>query len=304
MKNLCQNNSLQKGYIRRYTLTDGKENGLKVVEMDNGIIRVKLNESKGLDMMQLFHKGANVSFVSKNGFTSRELPFLKRFEGGMVYTCGLDSVGGREGFELHGTYHNIPAKITNITESDEILEVCAEIEDTALFGKNLLMKRVVSLYADDDKVNVEDTLINKGTKAEDYCLLYHINVGYPMLDAGVEVVADASEIIPRSECSRLHLDDCKVIPAPVENEEERCYYLKNNKNSVEVINRKLGKKMTLTYSKETLPCFVEWVSPVLHDYALGIEPATTFLDDKFTYNSIDKGSEVKFSFSISVTDEM
>lgn len=92
------NNQLQVGYIRRYTLTEGKENGLKVIELDNGILRVLLNESKGLDIMQAWHKGVNMSFVSKNGFTSREIPFLNRFEGGMLYTCGLDSMGNREGF--------------------------------------------------------------------------------------------------------------------------------------------------------------------------------------------------------------
>ena len=66
--------------LRRYELTEGKERGLKVIDCDNGRIRFLLNESKALDMMQLYDRGVNLSFISKNGFTARELPFAKRFE--------------------------------------------------------------------------------------------------------------------------------------------------------------------------------------------------------------------------------
>ena len=80
--------------IRRYTLTEGVGKDLDVLDCDNGKIRFLLNVSKACDVMQLYHEGQNMSFLSKNGFTKREIPFLNRFEGGMLYTCGLDSVGG------------------------------------------------------------------------------------------------------------------------------------------------------------------------------------------------------------------
>ena len=105
-------NLSQLAYVRRYMLADGNEAGLKIVEVNNGKLRFLLNESKALDLPQLWHEGTNISFVSKNGFTVRELSFVRRFEGGMLYTCGLDSVGGRDGYELHGTLHNTPVRIT------------------------------------------------------------------------------------------------------------------------------------------------------------------------------------------------
>lgn len=291
------NNSLQVGYIRRYVLTEGKENGLRVIELNNGVLRVLLNESKGLDIMQVWHKGVNMSFVSKNGFTSREIPFLQRFEGGMVYTCGLDSIGGREGFELHGSYHNTPAKIVAITEEEESLQVKAEIDNTGLFGKNLILQRTVTLRK--GEISLEDTLINKGTKVEDYCLLYHINLGYPMLDEGVEIVADLESAIPRNEYSKKYLSSRGVFSAPIDNEEERCYFLNNKGNSISAVNKKLGKRFTVTYSKETLPCLVQWNSPASQDYALGLEPATCFLDDQFKYNQLEPNREAKFEIKLS-----
>ena len=65
--------------IRRYTLTEGREKGLDVLDCDNGKIRFLLNVSKACDIMQLYHEGQNMSFVSKNGFTKREISFLNRF---------------------------------------------------------------------------------------------------------------------------------------------------------------------------------------------------------------------------------
>ncbi len=290
-------NSLQVGYVRRYTLTEGKENGLKVVELCNSTLRVLLNESKALDIMQVWHKGVNMSFVSKNGFTARETPFLNRFEGGMLYSCGLDSIGGREGYTLHGTFHNNPAKIVEILEEEDCLQVKAVTEITSLFGENLAMERTVTLRG--GKLKLEDTLVNRGTREEDYCLLYHINLGYPMLDEGTEVLVDAASIKPRTPHSAANMDAQEVFPAPMDNEEERCYLIENNQDFVTVHNRKLGRKLTLSYSKDTLPCFLQWSSPASQDYALGLEPATSFLDDQFAYRQIAPAERKAFFVELS-----
>ena len=73
--------------LRRYTLTEGREKGLEVIDCDNGRLRFLINVTKACDIMQMYHEGSNVSFVSKNGFSSRETDFIRRFEGGMLYTA-------------------------------------------------------------------------------------------------------------------------------------------------------------------------------------------------------------------------
>ena len=298
-----QNNRLQKGYIRRYTLTEGQENGLRVVEMDNGVLRVLLNESKALDVMQIFYRGENISFVSKNGFMARELPFINRFEGGMIYTCGFDSIGGREGFELHGTHHSTPARVVSVTEGEDALTVVAEISETALFGKNMLLERRVVLPVDGGTLTVTDTLKNRGTRAEPYCLLYHVNLGYPMLDEGTRIEIDADEVIPRNAHSAASDAGRTLFPAPIDNEEESCYYIKNRGNTASVYNAAKQLRFTLTYSKDTLPALVQWCSPASGDYALGLEPATSFLDGYFEYKTVGAGEAVVFSLALSLTKE-
>ena len=79
---------------------------------------------------------------------------------------------------MHGTFHNIPAKIVCAKCDEQGIEVQAIIRDTALFGKNLVMKRRIFSAIESEIVTLEDTLVNEGYKDEEYCLLYHINVGY------------------------------------------------------------------------------------------------------------------------------
>ena len=293
-------NFQQVASIRRYTLTGGREKGVDVLDCDNGKIRFLLNVSKACDIMQLYHEGQNISFISKNGFTKRETPFLRRFEGGMLYTCGLDSVGGRDGFELHGTLHNIPAEIIRAECNENGITVEAIIRDTALFGKNLVLKRKIFTAIGGDSVTLEDTLVNEGYKTEEYCLLYHINVGYPMLDDGAKVIADVESYTPRTAWAKQNEATIYAMNDAVPNQEEACYFLKLSKPEIALVNEKIGKKFTVSYSGDTLPCFVEWKSMASGDYALGLEPCTTELDERFTYLTVGSGEEVSFCLCISV----
>ena len=294
-------NFQQVASIRRYTLTEGRGKGLDVLDCDNGKIRFLLNVSKACDIMQLYHEGQNMSFVSKNGFTKREIPFLRRFEGGMLYTCGLDSVGGREGYELHGTLHNIPAEIIRAECNENGITVEAIIRDTALFGKNLVLKRKIFTAIGGDSVTLEDTLVNEGYKTEEYCLLYHINVGYPMLDNGAKVVADVESYTPRTAWAKQNEATMYAMNDAVPNQEEACYFLKLSKPEIALVNEKIGKKFTVSYSGDTLTHFVEWKSMASGDYALGLEPCTTELDDRFAYKTIEVGEEIKFFVKILIT---
>ena len=287
--------------IRRYILTEGREKGLDIIDCDNGKIRFLLNVSKACDIMQLYHEGQNMSFISKNGFTKRETHFLNRFEGGMLYTCGLDSVGGRDGYELHGTFHNIPAELIHAECNENGIVVEAIIRDTALFGKNLVMKRKIYSDIGGDSVTLEDTLVNEGFKDEEYCLLYHINVGYPMLDDGAKVVADVESYTPRTPFAKENEHTMYEMSASIPNQEETCYFLKLRKPEVSLMNERAGKKFTISYSGDTLPCFVEWKSMASGDYALGLEPCTTELDDRFTYQTIKPNEQIQFFARISIT---
>ncbi len=288
---------------KRYALLDGEEKGLEVLDCNNGKLRFTLNVTKALDVMQVYHKGTNVSFVSKNGFSARETEFSTRFEGGMLYTVGLDNAGNREGYEMHGSIHNTPAKVLKVSCDDENgIEIVAEIRDTALFGRNLKLVRTVKSAVNSDSVAIHDELFNDGYRDEKYCLLYHVNVGYPMIDSGAVVQYNPSIVLPRNEWSKKKQDGIYEITRPFDNQEETCYFVRMKKPQAKVTNEKLGKEFTLDYSQETLPYFIEWKSMASGDYALGFEPTTTLLDGDFKYKTVLKGESVTFDVKLTVKD--
>ena len=294
-------NFAQIASLRRYTLTEGRAKGLEVLDCDNGKIRFLLNLTHALDVMQLYHEGQNVSFVSKNGFDGRDIGFLRRFEGGMLYTCGLDSVGGREGFELHGTLHTTPAELLRAECNEDGIIVEAIVYDTSLFGKNLKLLRKVTSAIGSETVTVEDTLCNEGFAEENYCLLYHVNVGYPMLDCGAYVLCEEESCDPRTPYAAEQMATRYEMTDSVAGQDETCYFLKLKNPSISLVYEKIGKRFTLSYSKDTLPCFVEWKSMASGDYALGLEPCTTELDDRFTYRTIEAGEKIALSIAITVS---
>ena len=294
-------NFAQVASLRRYTLTEGRGRGLDVIDCDTGKLRFLLNVSKALDVMQVYHGGQNVSFLSKNAFTAAELPFIRRFEGGMVYTCGLDSAGRREGYELHGSLHNTPAEILRAECGEAGIVVEAVIRDTALFGRNLVFKRRITTPYGSETLYINDTIVNEGYQEGDYCVLYHINLGYPLLDAGAVIEGEITERFPCTELAKNTVDKALIIEE-ADYPDETCYYLTVGKPEISLINKQKGKKFTVCYSKDTLPEFLMWKSMVAGDYALGLEPLTTRLGKFFQYKHIPAGESVEFSLSLSVNE--
>ena len=289
--------------LRRYTITEGRGKGLDVIDCDNGKLRFLLNVSKACDMMQLYYKGQNMSFISKNGFMQREIPFAKRFEGGMIYTCGLDSAGERDGFAEHGSIHNTPAEIMRAECKEQAIVVEAVIRDTEICGKNLVLRRRITTPIGGDTVSVCDTLTNESYRDENYCLLYHVNIGYPLLDEGAKIVADSDVRLPRTPWAEKNIDTAFSITAPIPNMEETCYYLEPKTSAVSLVNEKIGRKFTVSYSGDTLPNFLEWKSMASGDYALGLEPCTTKLDDLFAYSTIKAGETIAFALNLTINEQ-
>lgn len=293
-------NFCQIATLRRYTVSEGREKGLDVIDCDNGKLRFLINVTKALDIMQLYHEGQNMSFISKNGFSPREHEFLNRFEGGMLYTCGLDAVGGREGYTTHGSHHNIPAEVITMTADESGICIEGIIRHTAIFGENVVMRRKIFSAVGSSKLTVEDTLINEGFTPAEYALLYHINVGYPMLDEGSEVKGNINNITPRTPYAKECIDEALKITAPEVAREEMCYYLDIDDGEIALVNSKINKTFKVTYSKETLPEFLEWKAMTSGDYALGLEPATTRLDENLSFKTLESGEKKSFKIEIEV----
>ncbi|MBR2057053.1 MAG: DUF4432 family protein, partial [Clostridia bacterium] len=165
---------------------------------------------------------------------------------------------------------------------------------------NLLFTRTITTKVGSSSVTVADTLENQGYTDSEYCLLYHVNVGYPMLDEGVRIVQDEESVLPRNHWAKVKFEGRNTLTDSVDGEEEQCYYITHKTPHVEVVNDRIGRRFSLDYSKDTLPYFVQWNSRMSGDYAQGLEPTTTFLDDTFKRNKIGVGEKVNFFVKFTV----
>ena len=295
-------NTAQAFSVRRYTLFGGAEDGIKVVDCDNGKLRFLLNESKACDVMQIYYLGENVSFLSKNGFCKRETPFPSRFEGGALYTCGLDAVGNVEGKEMHGGFHNVPARIIKAECEEDGIRVESEIRVTALFGQNIAVRRSIFSPYGSGKIILSDSIINIGTRDEEYCLLYHINIGYPLLTAGGKIIIPNNGVRPITERAKSLMGELWTFTAPVDNAEEACYYFDTAEGKASYVNPEKGRRFTVSFS-DNLGKFVLWKSNASQDYAMGLEPTTTEFGTNLRYRKIAAGETERFSVTLDVDQE-
>lgn len=123
-----------------------------------------------------------------------------------------------------------------------------------------------------------------------------------MLDEGAKIIADTDVCLPRTKWAEKYADTAYQISAPVPNMEETCYYLAPGSSAVSLVNEKIGRKFTVSYSGDTLKNFLEWKCMASGDYALGLEPCTTKLDDLFAYSTIKAGEAIAFSVNITINE--
>ncbi len=259
-------------------VTDGPATGKKLILVHNGNLEVAFNADNALDVAWVKYYGYNLSFLTKNGLNSNDGVFGQQFDGGFIYTCGIDNVSGCEADKLiHGSFHHKKAENVSIETDDEKVKVSGLVVNSVLFGDNLKVYRNYIVYS--DKLEVHDSIVNAGFTTSDYVLLYHVNFGYPLLDKGVKIDFNAKETIPANPKTKntLHLD--KVITDPVDGDTEDLYYQILEKGDVKVINEKIGVGCQMQFDLKAFPYLIEWRNLVPGDYVLGLEPSTTRFDE-------------------------
>ena len=284
---------------QRVQVTDGRGKGARQIYVANGKLNFVLSESNALDILRLWHEGTNVGFVSKNGLYTAPSDFLGNFPAGMLYTCGLDAIGGVEGHAIHGRIHSIPAEIREMAVDEKGVKIVAEIRDTALFGQDMSLTRTISTAAGSDEVKIEDLLVNRAFRDEKYCMLYHVNVGYPIVDAGAKIVGYFVESKPRTPWAEREMAKMREVEPPLANAEETCYFHKTKDGKMSIENARLGKRFTVASS---LRKFVQWKSRASGDFVVGLEPCTCWLDDELKYSVLEPGKSAKHTLVLKVED--
>jgi len=290
-------NSEQLCCAQRVQVTDGRGSGARQIYVANGKLNFVLSESNALDILRLWHGGTNIGFVSKNGLYTAPADFLHAFPAGMLYTCGLDAIGGVEGHPIHGSFHSIPAEIKELKADESGVKIVAEIRDTALFGENLVVTRTIETAVGSDELKLTDRIENRAFRDEKYCLLYHINAGYPLVDVGAKVSGKFVKSLPRNDWAKHEMKTMLEVDPPKPNFEENCFFHETKDGVMSLTNRKLGKRFTV---KSSLKKFVQWKSRASGDFVMAFEPCTCWLDGYLKYAVLKPGKSAVHSVALRI----
>ena len=264
--------------VYEMTLTSGLGAGKRFIVAHNNRLEVWFSLDNALDITKLSYGGYNLSFLSKNGVNCGRGSFANSFEGGFLYTCGLDNVNVcREGYPIHGSIHATPCSGWSYRVEEGKVLIYAKVKDTTLFKQNISLTRTYTIT--ESSIAWQDVVSNDGYTPTEFCLLYHINWGYPMLDSCTKLIVNAKETLPLNDFAAGDKKNCLTITEPEDGLPERCYYHIGVEGKVALLNPQIGICCDLEYDSNALPYLVEWKSMGSGDYALGTEPSTTRFDE-------------------------
>ncbi len=170
----------------------GAADGVEVVEVDTGAVRVMLLPTRGMSIWRLEAGGVRFGWDSPVAgpvhpslvpvFDPGGLGWLEGFDE-LVVRCGLESNGapeydneGRLVYPLHGRIGNLPADSLAI-EYDEAsgrLEVIGEVCESKLFFKSLRLRSRLRVHAGSGQVDLLDDVTNDLSKpADDAIVVSH-----------------------------------------------------------------------------------------------------------------------------------
>lgn len=288
--------------VRLVELADGRERGVRAAELRTGSgFSFTVLLDRGLDVSQAEWCGRALSWRSMTGdahpsyHDPRGLGWVRTFYGGLLVTCGLHWAGapvldedaqparlGARELGLHGSISHTPAKNVSTGgewEGDEYrLWVRGRVQEASVFAENLVLHRSIETSLGGTSFTVIDRVENAAFEPVEHQILYHINIGFPVLDGGSELLAPSREVEPRDEEARAGAADAARFEPPTPAYEEKAYFHRlsgspSGETGTAVVNRRLGLGAFVRFNLNQLPLYTEWKMMGQRNYVVGMEPA-------------------------------
>ncbi len=297
-------------FVRMHRLHGGRQEGVDVITIDNGRMRLRLSPTRGMGILdaemgplrlgwgspvkEVVHPALiNQLHRGRTGWLEGFSEFLCR--------CGLEFVGPpcmdtehlavgeppAGNITLHGRIANIPASEVELevqTSAPYAITLRGVVHERAMYGPKLELTAELTIVPGEQTFTVSDTVRNRGGQAQEMCLLYHINQGRPILEDGARLVAPIAESAPRDEgYSDKDIKNPDRYGKPTPASPEQCHFMeldadKRGMVSVLLHNKRKNLGLGLSWPKKQLPHFALWKG--LHDerdgYVTGLEPCTTY----------------------------
>ena len=213
--------------------------------------------------------------------------WLSSFTAGLLTTCGMQAVGSPctdEGEELplHGSIANSPCEQAYFFEKGGELIVHTVTKDEQIFGRKLRLEREIRVSTETNEFEICDSITNTGDRVEPMEVLYHMNMGYPLLDEDSVITIPSVEVKPRDAHAADDIANWMHMEKPTAGYQERCYYHKfSDENGIaEIYQPKLHAGLRISFDASELDGFVEWKMMGVRDYVLGLECGNCYPDGR------------------------
>lgn len=276
--------------VDSFVEAEGPARGARRLRLVNGGgLEIELHPDRALDIGQVTVDGIPVGWISPTTITAPEAyeaqgnGWLRTFGGGLLATCGLDSFGppSDDAGQVLGQHGRIGAQKATIVRSDATADgivVEAVIRQAAVFGENLVLRRRISTAAGSDTVRIDDTVTNESFAEQPHMILYHMNLGWPLVDDETVIDVPAVSVKPRDADAVAGEAHRTELGAPIAGFREQVYLHELHPDApttVTVTNPVRGLEFTLTFSGVELPFLYQWKMVGQGHYVLGVEPANS-----------------------------
>jgi hypothetical protein len=321
--------------ITKFGLNGGKQQGVELVEIDNGYMTVVVVPTRGMAILEACTDEVSMGWSSPvrqlvhpayvQEESSGGLGWLEGFNE-MVCRRGLafngapgrDTIPANTGEEtevdlpLHGTIANSPA--TRLAVRVQVqppyeLSVVGEVLDSRMFGAAYRLVSHVSTVPGTAEFTIRDEVQNLKARPAELELIYHCNYGRPLLGEGARVLAPAEFVCPRDERAKQGIEQWETYGAPEAGYAEQVYFLrnfadKNDRTLVALVDADERRAATVRYSVEQLPAFTVWKNTAAEPdgYVTGIEPGTDYPNNRSFERS--KGRVVELSAGAPYSTEL
>jgi len=285
---------------------DGLRAGVDVLALDNGKLRLDVVPTRGMGIHTVAVKGdeevPTIGWKSPNrgpihpAFVDLGEPsglgWLDGFDEFFV-RCGLENNGapdfdaktGRLTYPLHGRIANKPARDVHLTVDPDKQEMSIRgvVEEARFHFQKLRMTTTITTKLGSGSFSVRDEIENVSNVPATMQMLYHINFGLPLLDAGSRVVAPVKTLVPRTPLAASAIKSWDSYSAPQPGFDEMVYFFELNANDdgqtqTLLKNAHSTRGVSLVFNKKQLPWFSLWKDTAgeADGYVTGLEPGTNF----------------------------
>lgn len=305
-------------------------NGMRLIEGYNASgLHVSLLPDRGLDMWTASYRGIPLTWIAPDSpkVSDSGQTWLEQFNGGLLTTCGLTHVGPPETDPetdekrgIHGKYTRLPAQSIQITPFrwDETgatgqVRVDADVYQSSLFGPQLHLHRCIALSATAPEISLSDTVHNQSDTAVPLMLLYHCNVGYPLVQDGAALLV-ASDVYPRDDDAKVGANTWSRYDVATDEYPEQVFFhhMRHTTQDDGFLEATLTSEtigLMLRWQADQMPYFTQWKNTRSGIYVCGLEPGNCIPEGQHAAREsgrlqmLEPGEMAEFNLSMRLVDD-